>query len=320
LLHFEDFGPSNARRILRKYADTACIFNDDVQGTGAITLAAILAGIRMAGTSMSEQRVVVFGAGTAGVGIADQIRDAMVQAGASAAAATRQVWLVDRQGLLFDDMTNLRDFQVPYARRAAERAAFSRDADGRVGLEATVATAQPTILVGTSTVGGAFTENVIKEMAGHVERPLIFPLSNPTEKIEAHPADLIRWTDGRGLIGTGTPWEPVPYAGVDYRIGQANNALVFPGIGLGAVVAHARHVTPAMIRAAADAVTGMVDTATPGAAVLPDVSRMRAVSATVAVAVVRQAMAEGVARVQNDDVVQAVEDAMWRPVYPDAVN
>lgn len=224
--------PSNARRILRNYADTACIFNDDVQGTGAITLAAILAGVRIARTALAEQRVVVFGAGTAGVGIADQIRDAMIRAGAEPDAATRQVWLVDRQGLLFDDMTDLRDFQVPYARPAAEATSFDSGDEGQIGLAATVATVKPTILVGTSTVGGAFTEPIVKEMAAHVERPLIFPLSNPTEKIEAHPADLIRWTEGRGLIGTGTPWEPVPYDGVDYKIGQANNALVFPGIGL----------------------------------------------------------------------------------------
>jgi malate dehydrogenase (oxaloacetate-decarboxylating) len=319
LLHFEDFGPSNARRILRNYADKACIFNDDIQGTGAITLAAILAGVRIAGTSLAEQRVVVFGAGTAGVGIADQIRDAMVRAGAQPQAATRQVWLVDRQGLLLDDMSDLRDFQVPYARPAAETAGFDRDDKGQIGLAATVAAVRPTILVGTSTVGGAFTETVVKEMAAHVERPLIFPLSNPTEKIEAHPADLIRWTDGRALIGTGTPWGPVPHDGVDYKIGQANNASIFPGIGLGAVVARATHVTPGMIRAAADAVAGLVDTSTPGASVLPDVSSLRAVSATVAVAVVGQAVAEGVAQAKHEDVVQAVQDAMWLPVYPEQV-
>jgi malate dehydrogenase (oxaloacetate-decarboxylating) len=319
LLHFEDFGPSNARRILRNYADKACIFNDDVQGTGAITLAAVLAGVRIAGTKLAEQRVVVFGAGTAGVGIADQIRDAMVRAGAEPQAATRQVWLVDRQGLLLDEMADLRDFQVPYARPAAEAAGFDRDGEGQIGLAATVAGARPTILVGTSTVGGAFTETVVKEMAAQVERPLIFPLSNPTEKIEAHPADLIQWTDGRALIGTGTPWGPVAHKGVDYKIGQANNASVFPGIGLGTVVARASEVTPGMIRAAADAVAGLVDTVTPGASVLPDVSSLRAVSATVAVAVVEQAVAEGVARAKHEDVVQAVQDAMWQPVYPDEV-
>jgi malate dehydrogenase (oxaloacetate-decarboxylating) len=319
LLHFEDFGPSNARRILLEYAEKACIFNDDIQGTGAITLAAILAGVRVAGTPLTDQRVVVFGAGTAGVGIADQIRDAMVRGGAGPQAATRQVWLVDKQGLLLDDMGDLRDFQTPYARPAGEATKYARDGEGRITLATTVTEVHPTILVGTSTVGGAFTEPIIREIAAQVDRPLIFPLSNPTEKIEAHPADLVRWTEGRALIGTGTPWEPVAYHGVDYKIGQANNALVYPGLGLGAVVARAEHVTPGMIRAAAEAVAGLVDTTTPGASLLPEVSNLRAVSATVAVAVVRQAADEGVARSTHDDAVQAVQDAMWQPTYPEAV-
>jgi len=311
LLHFEDFGPSNARRILLEYADKACIFNDDIQGTGAITLAAILAGVRVVGTPLADQRVVVFGAGTAGVGIADQIRDAMVRGGAGLRAATRQVWLVD--------MGDLRDFQTPYARPAGETTKYARDGEGRITLATTVTEVHPTILVGTSTVGGAFTEPIIREMAARVDRPLIFPLSNPTEKIEAHPADLVRWTEGRALIGTGTPWEPVAYHGVDYKIGQANNALVYPGLGLGTVVARAEHVTPGMIRAAAEAVASLVDTTTPGASLLPEVANLRAVSATVAVAVVRQAADEGVARSTPDDAVQAVQDAMWQPTYPEAV-
>jgi malate dehydrogenase (oxaloacetate-decarboxylating) len=317
LLHFEDFGPSNARRILLEHTDKACIFNDDMQGTGAITLAAILAGVRAAGTPLADQRVVIFGAGTAGVGIADQIRAAMIRAGAQPDAATRQVWLVDKQGLLLDDMGDLRDFQTPYARPASEAKGYQRDGDGRITLATTVAEVHPTILVGTSTMGGAFTEPIVRDMAAHIERPLIFPLSNPTEKIEAHPADLVHWTDGRALIGTGTPWQPVPYHGVDYKIGQANNALVYPGLGLGTVVARAEHVTPGMIRAAAEAVAGLVDTATPGASLLPEVANLRAASATVAVAVVHQALDEGVARIKTNDVVQAVQDAMWQPVYSD---
>ncbi|MDT7712517.1 MAG: hypothetical protein QOG46_1206, partial [Pseudonocardiales bacterium] len=319
LLHFEDFGPSNARRILLEYADKACIFNDDMQGTGAITLAAILAGVRVAGTPLADQRVVVFGAGTAGVGIADQIRDAMVRAGAQPQAATQQVWLVDKQGLLLDDMADLRDFQTPYARPAGEAKSYDRDDEGHITLATTVAEVHPTILVGTSTAGGAFTEPIIQEMAAHVDRPLIFPLSNPTEKIEAHPADLVHWTEGRALIGTGTPWDPVAYQGVDYKIGQANNALVYPGLGLGTVVARAKHVTPGMIRAAAEAVANLVDTTSPGASLLPEVGNLRAASATVAVAVVCQAMTEGVAQVTHDDAVQAVQDAMWQPTYPEAV-
>ncbi|MEU1945258.1 class II fumarate hydratase [Streptomyces sp. NPDC020125] len=317
LLHFEDFGPSNARRILLEYADRACVFNDDMQGTGAITLAAVLAGVRTAGTPLAEQRVVVFGAGTAGVGIADQIHDAMVRAGARKETAAQQIWLVDRQGLLLDDMKDLRDFQTPFARSAGEAKSYERDGEGRISLATTVAEVHPTILIGTSTAGGTFTEPIIRKMAAHVDRPLIFPLSNPTEKIEAHPADLIHWTEGRALIGTGTPWDPVSYQGVDYKIGQANNALVYPGLGLGTVVSRAKHVTPGMIRAAAEAVVGLVDTTTPGASLLPGVANLRASSATVAVAVVRQALDEGVARARIDDVVQSVQQAMWQPEYAD---
>ena len=317
LLHFEDFGASNAHRILVEYSDKKCVFNDDIQGTGAITLAAILAGTRVARTSMAEQRVLVFGAGTAGVGIADQIRDAMVRAGADHETATRQVWLVDRQGLLLDDMSDLRDFQTPYARPAAEAAGWARDGDGRITFATTVAKIHPTILVGTSKQGGAFTEPIVREMAAHVDRPLIFPLSNPTEKIEAHPADVLRWTDGRALLGTGTPWEPVVLDGVTYRIGQANNALLYPGLGLGTVVARAAHVTPGMILAAAEAVARLADTGTPGAALLPDVADLRATSATVAVAVACRALEEGEARAKLGNVVQDVQDTMWQPVYPE---
>jgi malate dehydrogenase (oxaloacetate-decarboxylating) len=312
LLHFEDFGPSNARRILEQYRDKARIFNDDVQGTGAITLAAILAGMRVAGTQPSEQRVVIFGSGTAGVGIADQIRVVMVRDGLSEDEATRRFWCVDRQGLLVDDMDSLRDFQTTYARPRSEVADWG--ADGTIGLLEVVEKVHPTIIVGTSTVGGAFTEQVIRAMAKGVERPLIFPLSNPTERIEAVPADVIHWTDGRGLVGTGTPWPPVTYKGTNYRIGQANNALVYPGIGLGTIVSGAEHVTDGMLLASAQAIAGLVDVSEPGAGVLPDVSNLRASSATVAVAVAQQAVKDGVAH-PLDDPVQAVQDAMWQAAY-----
>ena len=283
LLHFEDFGASNARRILNQYRSDVRIFNDDIQGTGAITVAAILAGLRVARTRAGEQRVVIFGAGTAGMGIADQIRTIMVNDGLSVDDATRRFWAVDRQGLLLDDMQDLRDFQRPYAKPASEVAGW-----GSTDLAGVVANVHPTIIVGTSTVGGAFTEEIVREMAKHVERPLVFPLSNPTERIEAIPADLIKWTDGRALIGTGTPWGPVPFKGVDYVIGQANNALIYPGIGLGTIVSKATHVTDGMLLAASDAIAGLVDTGTPGAGLLPDVENLRAVSATVAVAVANQ--------------------------------
>ena len=310
LLHFEDFGASNARRILNQYRDKVRIFNDDIQGTGAITVAAILAGLRVAKTRASEQRVVIFGAGTAGMGIADQIRTILVGDGLSEQEATRRFWAVDRQGLLLEDMHDLRDFQQPYARPASEVSGWSS-----TDLAAVVENVKPTIIVGTSTVGGAFTEQIVREMAKHVERPLIFPLSNPTERIEAIPADLIKWTDGRALIGTGTPWEPVPYEGVDYEIGQANNALVYPGIGLGTIVSRAGHVTDGMLLAAAEAVAGLVDVNRAGAGLLPDVENLRASSATVAVAVANQAAKDGVAEPLSDPV-QAVQEAMWRAEYP----
>ena len=312
LLHFEDFGPSNARRILTDYRDRARIFNDDMQGTGAITLAAVLAGMRAVGGRPSEQRVVIFGAGTAGIGIADQIRTVMTGDGLSEDDATRRFWCVDKQGLLVNDMPGLRDFQQPYARSREEVSGWG--SDGVISLDDVVARMRPTILVGTSTAGGAFTEQVIREMARHVERPMIFPLSNPTERIEAVPADVINWTDGRGLVGTGTPWNPVPYKGTEYVIGQANNALIYPGIGLGTIAAGADHVTDGMLLAAAQAIASLVDVSQVGAGLLPQVDNLRAVSATVAVAVAKQAVTDGVAQ-RLADPVQAVQDAMWQARY-----
>jgi malate dehydrogenase (oxaloacetate-decarboxylating) len=317
LLHFEDFGPSNARRILNEYREKVCIFNDDVQGTGAITLSAALAGMRVAGSKPREQRVVIFGAGTAGVGIADQIRVVIERDGLDEDEATRCFWCVDKQGLLVDDMEGLRDFQVPYARPRSEVSGWKADdRDGSISLAEVVAQVHPTMIVGTSTKGGAFTQQILKDMAAHVERPMVFALSNPTERIEAIPADIIKWTDGRGLVGTGTPWGPVSYKGIDYQIGQANNALIYPGIGLGTIVARASHVTDGMLLAAAEAIADLVDASSPGAGVLPQVESLRATSATVAVAVARQAAIDGVAQVDLHDPVEAIQEAMWHASYP----
>ena len=315
LLHWEDFGPSNGRRILERYRDRICTFNDDMQGTGAIVLAAALSAVRVAGTPMREQRVVIFGAGTAGVGIADQLRDAIVRDGADRNAATRQVWCVDRQGLLTDDLGDLRDFQVAYARPAAEVAGWPRNGQGGIGLAEVVAQVKPTMLVGTSTAYGAFTEPIIREMARQVERPIIFPLSNPTERIEALPDQLIPWTDGRGLLATGIPVPPVTYQRVTYAIGQANNALLYPGLGLGVIVARARRISDGMFEAAAEAVAGLVDVSSPGASLLPLVENLRAASATVAAAVAERAGQEGLAQAKLTDPVQQVQDAMWQPAY-----
>jgi malate dehydrogenase (oxaloacetate-decarboxylating) len=314
LLHFEDFGPENARRILVTYGDRYRIFNDDMQGTGAITLAAVLSALKVTGVPMRAQKVVVFGAGTAGVGIADQLRDAMVRDGASACQATSQVWLVDKQGLLTTGMSDLRDFQQPYARDTAEVAGWGDH--GAISLLDTIRHASPTILIGTSTSHGAFTRDVVQAMAAAAERPIIFPLSNPTSRIEAMPADIIAWSDGKALVATGIPISPVEYNGMTYQIGQANNALLYPGLGLGTNVSSASKVTAGMLLAAAQAVASQVDVSEPGASLLPAVENLRASSAITALAVARAAAADGVAARQLSNPVQAVQDAMWQPAYP----
>ncbi|WP_329320013.1 MULTISPECIES: NAD-dependent malic enzyme [unclassified Streptomyces] len=315
LLHFEDFGPDNARRILESYGHRYRIFNDDLQGTGAITLASVLSAVKVTGVPMRSQRLVVFGAGTAGVGIADQIHAAMVRDGATEEEATSRIWLVDKQGLLTSDMTDLREFQKPYARGPEEVEGWG--GDGAASLLETVTHAAPTILLGTSTAHGAFTEEVVKSMARGVDRPIVLPISNPTSRIEADPRDVIAWTDGKALVATGLPFGPMRYEGVDYHFGQANNALVYPGLGLGTLVSGADRVTAGMLIAAAEAVAGQVDVSAPGASLLPEVENLRASTATTAVAVVRAAQAEGVATAKIDNVVQAVQDAMWQPAYSD---
>jgi malate dehydrogenase (oxaloacetate-decarboxylating) len=315
LLHFEDFGPSNARRILVANRDKYRIFNDDMQGTGAIVMAAVISGMKVTKQSFTDQRLVIFGAGTAGTGMADQIHAAMIRAGLSADEAKARVWLIDRNGLVTDDMTDLPDYQQAYARPVAEIQGWDRT-DGASDLLTTVAQVKPTILIGTSTVHNAFTEEVIRAVAAGVERPIILPLSNPTEKIEAMPADIVPWTDGRALIATGIPIDPVDYHGTTFSIGQGNNALVYPGLGLGTIVSGAKHVTDGMLLAAAEAVAGQIDPSAHGAAILPDVEDLRASSAIVAVAVATAAVTDGVATNFPDNLVQAVQDAMWEPVYP----
>jgi malate dehydrogenase (oxaloacetate-decarboxylating) len=312
LLHFEDFGPANARAILNTYAADYPVFNDDVQGTGAVVMAAIYSGIKVTGVRMRDQRVVVFGAGTAGLGIADQIRDAMVADGATVEQAIAQVWPIDRQGLLFNDMDELRDFQVPYPKN---RKQVGVPGGHRVGLLDAIKMASPTILLGTSTMHGAFTRQVIEAMAASTERPLIFPISNPTPLMEAQPADVLAWSDGKALVATGSPIYPVQYHDTTYTIGQANNALVFPGIGLGAIVAGAERVTKGMLDAAAKAVARQANPTAPGAALLPDLKNLRAISAVVAKAVYHAAVADGVATKTHEDLVQTILDTMWLPDY-----
>ena len=338
LLHFEDFA-SNARRILLTHRDRHRIFNDDMQGTGAVVMAGLLNALKVTGTRWRDQRVIVFGGGTAGIGIADQIRDQMTRDGLDASQATRQIWIVDLPGLLTDDMADgMLDYQRPYARPAAEAAGWpktpgevdpsaalrwpqmaalaqARARPGIVGLQTAVEHVKPTILIGSSTAHGAFTQPVVEAMSAGVERPVIFPISNPTSQIEAMPADIIGWSRGRALVATGLPMEPVEYGGVTYSFGQANNALVYPGLGLGTIVAGASKVTDAMLHAASEAVAGQADVSSPGASLLPAVENLRASSATAAVAVVKAAAADGVASAKVDNPVQAVQDAMWQPAY-----
>ncbi|HEY6575838.1 MAG TPA: oxaloacetate-decarboxylating malate dehydrogenase, partial [Mycobacterium sp.] len=311
MVHFEDFGPEHAAAILDKYSPHYCVFNDDVQGTGAVVMGAVYSWVKVSGIPMKDQTVVIFGAGTAGLGIADHIRDAMVADGATVEQATSQIWAIDRQGLLFDDMDDLRDFQIPYAK---SRRQFGI-AGNRVGLIDTIKMASPTMLVGTSTVHGAFNREVIEAMAASAERPLILPLSNPTSRMEAMPADVLAWSHGKALVATGCPIAPVEYDGTSYAIGQANNVLVFPGIGLGVIVAGAWRVTKGMLDAAAKALAREADPTILGAALLPDVKNLRALSAVVAEAVYHAAVQDGVATKTPGNVAQAIIDTMWLPEY-----
>jgi len=316
LLHWEDFGADNAHRVLERYRDKILTFNDDIQGTAAVNLAAVLSGVAASGLALTGHRAVIFGAGTAGAGIAGELRDAMVAAGLAEAEATGRIWALARRGLITDDMDGVRDFQRPWARPAGEVAGWQRDADGHIGLEEVVRQVGPTILVGTSTQPGAFTEAVVRAMAQRCERPIILPLSNPTRLSEADPEDLLRWSDGRALVATGSPFPPVTHDRITYVIGQANNALVFPGLGLGAIVARAARVTDGMIFAAARAVADQIDATTPGASLLPLVNDVRETSVAVAVAVAAAARHDGVARAPLEDDLEAqVRRSMWEPVY-----
>jgi malate dehydrogenase (oxaloacetate-decarboxylating) len=317
LLQWEDFAPDNGRRILEKYRTRIPTFNDDMQGTGAITLAAAISAVRVCGTPLRNQRVIIFGAGTAGIGIADQIRDAMVRDGLSQEDASKRLWCVDRQGLLTSDMIGqLHGHQATYARPAAECKGWKHEGSGTgIGLAEVVRRIKPTMLIGASTSYGSFTESIVRDMAAHTERPIIFALSNPQVRAEANPADLIAWTDGRALIATGSPCAPVTYKGVTYVIGQVNNAMLYPGLCLGAIVSGAALISDGMFAAAASAVSSLVTVRHPGASLLPHVDDLRSVSATVAVAVAEAAGAEGLARIKLDDIVQQVRDAMWQPEY-----
>lgn len=316
LLQWEDFAPGNSRRILERYRERICTFNDDMQGTGAITLAAAISAVRISGSPLRKQRIVIFGAGTAGIGIADQMRHAIMREGISREDATKCFWCVDKQGLLTTEMTDLQDYQLPYARNLEESKNWKHDeARNCSNLEEVVRHVMPTILVGASITSGCFTESIVKEVARNTERPIFFILSNPPARAEANPSDLISWTDGRALVATGSSFSPVTHKGITYAIANLGNALLYPGLALGVIVSRAIHVSHGMFTAAANAVSSLVTVRQQGASLLPHVDDLRAVSVTVAVAVAEAAKAEGLSRAKLTDITQQVKDAMWEPAY-----
>lgn len=310
-LHFEDFGRSNAAAILKKYQKTYPVFNDDCQGTGIITLAGILGAMKINREKLTNHTYMCFGAGTAGAGIADRIFREMVAQGLSEKEARNHFYMVDKQGLLFDDMDDLTPEQKPFARARSE---FDNP-EKLNNLTAAVMAVRPTILVGTSTAPKTFTKEIVKAMASWCDHPIIFPLSNPTELAEATAEDIIKWSDGRAMVATGIPAEPVEYNGVTYIIGQANNALIYPGLGLGSISVNASLVTDEMISSAAHSLGEFLEINVEGAAVLPPVSKLTQFSETVAAAVAECAVKQGLNRVQTNDVKKAVKSVIWKPVY-----
>jgi len=318
LLQWEDFGAQHARPILERYRDRLLTFNDDVQGTGAIVLAAILSSLYVTRSPLREQRVVIFGAGSAGVGVADTIRAAMAQDGVPDAAARRRFWLVNRGGLLHEGRTDLKPEQRVYAHPWQEVASWARADPRRVSLAEVVRGAHPTILIGLSTVPGAFDESTVREMARAVERPVILPLSNPTAKSEAVPGDLLRWTEGRAVVATGSPFPPVVLDGRSVPIAQCNNVYIFPALGLGAVASGARHITDGMILTAARALAehspARLD---PTAPLLPRISELRTLAVDIAVSVALEAQRTGQACPTPAEELRAqVLATQWTPAYP----
>lgn len=319
-LHWEDFGRDTARRNLNRYRDKLCTFNDDMQGTGATALASVLSGLQATQQKLKDQRIIFFGAGTAGAGIADQIvREMMIEAGLSEAEARERFWLIDRQGLLIEDMPDLMPFQQPYAKSRESIKNWNITDPKNISLFDVVKNLKPTILIGTSTVHGAFTQDIIETMAAHVDRPIIYPLSNPTCRSEATPKQLIDWTDGRAIIATGSPFDPVTHKGREIRIAQCNNAFIFPGLGLGIIAAKASRVSDGMIaaasRALSDASPARLD---PNAPVLPDLDQAQTISRNIAFAVATQARKEGFATISDQVDFKARIDALfWNPDYVD---
>lgn len=311
LLHFEDFGRGTAAQILDKYQGQILTFNDDIQGTGIISLAGVLGAMNISKEKLTDQIFLTFGAGTAGMGIAKMLYEELIRQGMEPAEAKKRFYLVDKQGLLFEDTPGLTPKQKPFTRQRAEFA----NADELTDLLSVVQAVHPTVMIGTSTQPGAFNEAVVKEMAAHTKRPVIFPLSNPTKLAEAKAADLLKWTGGRALVATGIPAGTINYDGVDYHIGQANNALIYPGVGFGALAAQAKLLNDEMIAAAAHALSGIVDPDQPGAAVLPPVEKLADFSKRVAITVAQSAIDQDLAGEGITDAQTAVEKMTWEAKY-----
>lgn len=313
LLHWEDFGRGNAANILEKYQDKITTFNDDIQGTGIVVLAGVLGGLNISGEALKDQTILTFGAGTAGVGIANILLKEMVRQGTPEEEARKHFYQVDKQGLLFEDTEGLTPGQIPFARKRAE---FT-NSEALTNLGAVVKEIHPTIMIGTSTQPGAFSEAIIKDMAAHTARPIIMPLSNPTKLAEATAKDLIEWTDGKALIGTGIPADDVEYHGVTYQIGQANNALMYPGLGLGLIASTSTRVNDEIISQASRALGGIVDVTKPGASILPPVAKITEFSQIIAETVANSVVDQQLNREEITDVKAAVEAAKWVPEYQD---
>lgn len=311
LLHFEDFGRANAQVILDSYKDKIATFNDDIQGTGMIVLAAVIGAMKISKQGLKDQKFLTFGAGTAGMGIANQILNELVQEGLTKEEARKHFYLVDKQGLLFNDTPDLTPAQKAFTRDRSEFA----NAEELTNLAAVVKAVHPSVMVGTSTQPGTFTEEIVKEMAAHTERPLIFPLSNPTKLAEAKAEDLIKWTNGKALISTGIPAADVEYNGTTYHIGQGNNALIYPGLGFGLVASTAKKLTQETISAAIHALGGLVDANAAGAAVLPPVSQLTKFSQIIAEATAESVVSQGLNREEITDAKKAVADMKWTPEY-----
>ncbi len=310
-LHWEDFGRSNAADILNRYKKEIPTFNDDIQGTGIVVLGGIFGAMDITGEKLTDQVYLCYGGGSAGAGIADRVHAEMVAEGLSPEEAYKRFFMIDKQGLLFDDMEDLTPAQKPFAKKRAD---FEGKGDMTSLLEV-IKTVKPTILVGTSTNPGAFTKEVVEAMCENTERPVIFPISNPTKKLEATAQQVIEWSDGKAFVATGVPSGTISYKGVDYEIGQANNALIYPGLGLGMLASEAKLLTDEMIGAAAHSLSGIVNPGQPGAPVLPPFQYVADVSIKVAEAVAKKAQEQGLAQAKETDMAKAVRDLKWYPKY-----